>query len=150
MDVDVHQPGEELADFTENELLSLIDLGTAGAYSEIYRRYRDDAVARATSSLPPAQARQVADDAFLNVLRSLLNGSADTAEGLQPMVDVEIDSAVGSPVDSEVDSASDENLASSTPPRGQESHDDAPAEAEAKTEAEAEAEAPVPALLSQA
>ena len=91
MDAQAHQPGEELADFTENELLSLIDAGTAGAYSEIYRRYRDDAVATASSSLPPAKARQVTDDAFLTVLRSLLNGSADTAEGLRSMVDAEID-----------------------------------------------------------
>lgn len=91
MDVHAHQPGEELADFTESELLSLIDAGTAGAYSEIYRRYCDDAVAKASSSLPEAKARQVTDDAFLTVLRSLLNRSADTAEGLRYMVDAEID-----------------------------------------------------------
>ncbi|WP_198398537.1 RNA polymerase sigma factor [Brevibacterium antiquum] len=91
MDVHAHQPGEELADFTESELLSLIEAGTAGAYSEIYRRYRDDAVARASTSLPDAKARQVTDDAFLSVLRSLLNRSSDTAEGLRPMVDAEID-----------------------------------------------------------
>ncbi|MBM6591524.1 sigma-70 family RNA polymerase sigma factor [Brevibacterium sp. RIT 803] len=91
MDVHAHQPGEELADFTESELLSLIEAGTAGAYSEIYRRYRDDAVARASSSLPDAKARQVTDDAFLSVLRSLLNRSSDTAEGLRSMVDTEID-----------------------------------------------------------
>ena len=91
MDAHAHQPGEELADFTENELLSLIDAGTAGAYSEIYRRYRDDAVARASSSLPDATARQVVDGAFLSVLRSLLNRSSDTAEDLRSMVDAEID-----------------------------------------------------------
>ncbi|SDS46964.1 DNA-directed RNA polymerase specialized sigma subunit, sigma24 family [Brevibacterium sandarakinum] len=91
MDAQAHKPGEELADFTENELLSLIDAGTAGAYSEIYRRYIDDAVARASSSLPDADARAVADDAFLSVLRSLLNGTADTAEGLQSKVNNAID-----------------------------------------------------------
>ncbi|MDN5586615.1 MAG: hypothetical protein L0G69_08620 [Brevibacterium sp.] len=91
MDAQAHQPGEELADFTENELLSLIDAGTAGAYSEIYRRYIDDAVARASSSLPDADARRVVDDAFLSVLRSLLNGTADTTEGLRSKVNNAID-----------------------------------------------------------
>lgn len=82
-----HRPGEELADFTENELLSLIDAGTVGAYSEIYRRYRDDAVARASSSLPLEMARQLVDDAFLDVLRSLLNKTADTSASLQSTMD---------------------------------------------------------------
>ncbi|NJC55739.1 sigma-70 family RNA polymerase sigma factor [Brevibacterium marinum] len=98
MDAQGHQPGEELADFTEGELLSLIDAGTAGAYSEIYRRYVDDAVARAASSRtgtgssgPSAEARYIADDAFLSVLRSLLDGTADTAEGLRSLVDDAID-----------------------------------------------------------
>lgn len=117
MDAHAHQPGEELADFTENELLSLIDAGTAGAYSEIYRRYRDDAVARASSSLPDATARQVVDGAFLSVLRSLLNRSSDTAEDLRSMVDAEIDVHLANPTSANgADSSGDVSSANAEAP----------------------------------
>ena len=89
MDTQGHQPGEELADFTEGELLSLIDAGTAGAFSEIYRRYINDAVARASASEPgptATEAREIADNAFLSVLRSLLNGTADPSKGVRSKV----------------------------------------------------------------
>lgn len=91
MDTQGHQPGEELADFTEEELLSLIDAGTTGAYSEIYRRYVDDAVARTLGSGVESNPQEVVDDAFLAVLRSLLNGTADISGGLKHMVSEAID-----------------------------------------------------------
>ncbi|RBP67178.1 DNA-directed RNA polymerase specialized sigma24 family protein [Brevibacterium sanguinis] len=82
MDAHLHQPGDNLAEFRDEDLLSLIDAGTSGAYAELHRRYRDQALRVAAESLDPGAARDAVADAFLTLLKTLLheNPTVDAAE----------------------------------------------------------------------
>ncbi|SDR93756.1 DNA-directed RNA polymerase specialized sigma subunit, sigma24 family [Brevibacterium siliguriense] len=91
MDKNEHLPGDSLADFTEEELFSLIDAGTTGAFSEFYRRHIASAAtfaALTAADTPNPRAR--ADAAFLAILKSLLNGSADRTSSIVALICDEI------------------------------------------------------------
>ncbi len=74
MDAHLHQPGDNLAEITDEDLLSLIGAGTAGAYAELYRRHRDGALTVASASLGATAARDAVDESFLSVLKTVLIG----------------------------------------------------------------------------
>ena len=113
MDKNEHLPGDSLADFTEDELFSLIDVGSSGAFSEFYRRHIASATVLATAD--SANPRSRADAAFLAILKSLLDGTADRSSGFTALIRDEIgrssdsDSAASS---SELAEAEPEDLSS--------------------------------------
>lgn len=72
MDAHLHQPGDNLAEIRDEDLLSLIDAGTSGAFAELYRRHRDQVLTVASDTLGAGVARTVVDDSFLTVLKTLL------------------------------------------------------------------------------
>ncbi|WP_181276365.1 hypothetical protein [Brevibacterium oceani] len=76
-----HQPDENLADFTNEEVLQLIDSGTVGAFSEIYRRRIDDVANE--KSIP----RAIHDVALLAVLKQVLDSPPLTSEGLEALIE---------------------------------------------------------------
>lgn len=88
MDKNEHLPGDSLADFTEEELFSLIDAGTTGAFSELYRRHIASAAALTAADTPNPRSR--ADAAFLAILKSLLDGTADRTSGFAALIRDEI------------------------------------------------------------
>ncbi|WP_167200321.1 sigma-70 family RNA polymerase sigma factor [Brevibacterium pigmentatum] len=113
MDKNEHLPGDSLADFTEDELFSLIDVGSSGAFSEFYRRHIASATVLAAAD--SANPRSRADAAFLAILKSLLDGTADRSSGFTALIRDEIvrssdsDSAASS---SELTEAEPEDLSS--------------------------------------
>lgn len=113
MDKNEHLPGDSLADFTEDELFSLIDVGSSGAFSEFYRRHIASATVLAAAD--SANPRSRADAAFLAILKTLLDGTADRSSGFTALIRDEIvrssdsDSAASS---SELTEAEPEDLSS--------------------------------------
>ncbi|GGC44708.1 hypothetical protein GCM10010974_28840 [Brevibacterium sediminis] len=80
-----HQPDENLADFTNDEILKLIGSGTVGAFSEIYRRHIDD------SMNGKAGPRAVHDAALLAVLKQVLDSPPETSEELETLIERAVD-----------------------------------------------------------
>lgn len=85
IDVHEHQPDENLADFTNDEILRLIDSGTVGAFSEIYRRHIDD------SADGTVGTRAIHDAALLAVLKQVLHTPPETSEDLETLIERAVD-----------------------------------------------------------
>ncbi|WP_166969705.1 hypothetical protein [Brevibacterium atlanticum] len=75
-----HQPDENLAAFTNEEILRLIGSGTVGAFSEIYRRRIDSSTNE--QSIP----RVIHDAALLVVLKQVLDAPPATSEELEALI----------------------------------------------------------------
>jgi RNA polymerase sigma factor (sigma-70 family) len=68
-------PSHALERFTEDELLDAVRAGDTGAYAELYRRHRHEALRLARSLGTLHDPDDVAQEAFLKVLKAILRGA---------------------------------------------------------------------------